>query len=321
MRLRARSSRPVADGTDVHDPAFELGVASGAGASVDRVLVDRALEGLAPDDARLLRDAFYAGYSHSELAEREGAPLGTIKSRFDGRCCGRATRSRPPPRALATRRGPRERDAGEGHPAPARRARALPAGRARPPGARRRGRPPRPLRCVPRGAGAPGRRAGRHRRGAAADGARRPRVGRRRGPRRGAAGDRHRGTRHRGTHADRARDADAPSATVARRRLGDGRPRRLAGARGRVRRLGGRPAPAHDRPAGRARRGAGRRRSARHGTARASPPWRRPSGRSPRSRRSSRAGWPTGTWPSPPSPANGTPWARCSSGPTARRSS
>lgn len=82
MRLRARSSRPVADGTDVHDPAFDHGTPSGAGAAVDRVLVDRALEGLAPDDVRLLRDAFYAGFSHSELAEREGTPLGTMKSRL-----------------------------------------------------------------------------------------------------------------------------------------------------------------------------------------------------------------------------------------------
>ena len=82
MRLRARSSRPVADGADVHDPAFDHGTPSGAGAAVDRVLVERALEGLAPEDVRLLRDAFYAGFSHSELAEREGTPLGTMKSRL-----------------------------------------------------------------------------------------------------------------------------------------------------------------------------------------------------------------------------------------------
>ena len=82
MRLRAWSSRPVADGADVYDPAFELGSPSESGAAVDRVLVERALDSLPPDDARLLRDAFYAGFSHSELAEREGAPLGTLKSRL-----------------------------------------------------------------------------------------------------------------------------------------------------------------------------------------------------------------------------------------------
>lgn len=82
MRLRARASRPVADGADVHDPAFDRGAPSGADEAVDRVLVERALKGLADDDARLLRDAFYAGFSHSELADREGTPLGTIKSRL-----------------------------------------------------------------------------------------------------------------------------------------------------------------------------------------------------------------------------------------------
>ena len=82
MRLRAWSSRPGADGADVHDPTFELGTPSGAGAAVDRVLVERALEGLPVDDVRLLRDAFYSGFSHSELAERAGTPLGTLKSRL-----------------------------------------------------------------------------------------------------------------------------------------------------------------------------------------------------------------------------------------------
>jgi RNA polymerase sigma-70 factor (ECF subfamily) len=104
MRLRAWSSRPVADGADVHDPAFELGTPSGAGAAVDRVLVERALEGLPADDVRLLRDAFYAGFSHSELAEREGAPLGTLKSRLR--------------RALLRARDALSADAGRSPPAP-----------------------------------------------------------------------------------------------------------------------------------------------------------------------------------------------------------
>jgi RNA polymerase sigma-70 factor (ECF subfamily) len=30
----------------------------------------------------LLLDAFYQGYSHAELAERHGLPLGTVKSRL-----------------------------------------------------------------------------------------------------------------------------------------------------------------------------------------------------------------------------------------------
>jgi RNA polymerase sigma-70 factor (ECF subfamily) len=41
-----------------------------------------ALEELPPDQSRVIELAFYGGYSHSEIAELLGAPIGTIKGRM-----------------------------------------------------------------------------------------------------------------------------------------------------------------------------------------------------------------------------------------------
>ncbi|WP_027892364.1 RNA polymerase sigma factor [Calidithermus chliarophilus] len=80
-RLRARRARPqkVLD-HDLHDPEQELGLWHEHDPT-DRVLVQRALAQLAPEDRRLLEESFYWGYSHSELAERHAMPLGTVKTR------------------------------------------------------------------------------------------------------------------------------------------------------------------------------------------------------------------------------------------------
>jgi len=44
--------------------------------------VRRLLQQLPPEQRELLELAFFGGYSHSELAERLGQPLGTVKSRI-----------------------------------------------------------------------------------------------------------------------------------------------------------------------------------------------------------------------------------------------
>jgi RNA polymerase sigma-70 factor, ECF subfamily len=44
-------------------------------------LVHEALKQLSPDDRQLLEAAYYQGLSQSEIANRDGIPLGTIKSR------------------------------------------------------------------------------------------------------------------------------------------------------------------------------------------------------------------------------------------------
>lgn len=83
MRLRARGSRPVAaDGLDPHDAASRMQASPDGASHVDRLTVQEAFAALSHDEARLLEDAFFAGYSHAEIAEREGAPIGTVKSRL-----------------------------------------------------------------------------------------------------------------------------------------------------------------------------------------------------------------------------------------------
>lgn len=44
-------------------------------------LVREALKQLSPDDRQILEAAYYDGLSQSEMAQRDGIPLGTVKSR------------------------------------------------------------------------------------------------------------------------------------------------------------------------------------------------------------------------------------------------
>jgi RNA polymerase sigma-70 factor, ECF subfamily len=81
-RLRARTSRPArADGWDVHSPGAKLSAAN-ADDPLTRVMLERALEKLDRDEVKLLQLAFFDGYSHAELAELNGLPLGTVKSKL-----------------------------------------------------------------------------------------------------------------------------------------------------------------------------------------------------------------------------------------------
>jgi RNA polymerase sigma-70 factor (ECF subfamily) len=44
--------------------------------------VRHALAALPPDQRALIEAAFFEGYTHSELADRFGLPLGTVKTRI-----------------------------------------------------------------------------------------------------------------------------------------------------------------------------------------------------------------------------------------------
>lgn len=71
---------------DAHDPALqptpEAGP-DGAAEAVEReARVRRAVAELSPDQRDLVREAFYEELSHSQIAEKTGLPLGTIKSRL-----------------------------------------------------------------------------------------------------------------------------------------------------------------------------------------------------------------------------------------------
>ena len=46
----------------------------------DSAAIARCIEELQPDQRRTIRQAYFEGFSHTELAERASKPLGTIKS-------------------------------------------------------------------------------------------------------------------------------------------------------------------------------------------------------------------------------------------------
>ena len=49
--------------------------------SWERFEVRRAIDGLPPDERQVVRLAHLGGMTHSEIAERLGVPIGTVKSR------------------------------------------------------------------------------------------------------------------------------------------------------------------------------------------------------------------------------------------------
>jgi RNA polymerase sigma-70 factor (ECF subfamily) len=84
-RLRSRSDRdvremPIADNRPPRDVADLPDEASFI--RQQRVMVEAALAGLAPEQRELIELAFFSGLTHSELAMRTGLPLGTVKTRI-----------------------------------------------------------------------------------------------------------------------------------------------------------------------------------------------------------------------------------------------
>jgi RNA polymerase sigma-70 factor, ECF subfamily len=83
-RLRARNARPIiAPDLEVED----FGAVSAAAVvepsdGVNRVVVRAALARLAVDERTLLEEMYFDGWTHSELSERTGLPLGTVKAKL-----------------------------------------------------------------------------------------------------------------------------------------------------------------------------------------------------------------------------------------------
>lgn len=81
--LRALRDRPPAvlplEDWDAPEPDH-----AGSGAHLDRIIVAGALSGLEPGERHLVEQAFFRGFSHTELAVTTGWPLGTVKTRLRG---------------------------------------------------------------------------------------------------------------------------------------------------------------------------------------------------------------------------------------------
>ena len=89
-RLRARRVRAVVDTPAIDLAAVEAtapatGIQSPEAAVLDserRRKLTGALSGLPAEQRQLIEEAFFEGYTHSELAQRFGLPLGTVKTRI-----------------------------------------------------------------------------------------------------------------------------------------------------------------------------------------------------------------------------------------------
>jgi RNA polymerase sigma-70 factor, ECF subfamily len=77
MRLRAKGSRPQLSELDSYERVLE---AQSKDQDTALTLKD-ALSKLESLDAKLLTGSFYWGYTHDELSQQTGLPLGTVKSR------------------------------------------------------------------------------------------------------------------------------------------------------------------------------------------------------------------------------------------------
>jgi RNA polymerase sigma-70 factor (ECF subfamily) len=87
--LRKRSVRPEGHLIDREDPFFGLSFSAdgrdpedSAGLSIEMKKVYEALNDLPPEQGQALLLAYFYGYSHSQIAEKTGEPLGTVKTRI-----------------------------------------------------------------------------------------------------------------------------------------------------------------------------------------------------------------------------------------------
>ena len=84
-RVRAAVDAPAIDLAAVEAAAPATGIQTPEAAVLDaerRQRVTDALAGLPAEQRQLIEAAFFEGYTHSELAQRYGLPLGTVKTRI-----------------------------------------------------------------------------------------------------------------------------------------------------------------------------------------------------------------------------------------------
>ena len=81
-RLRKRQARPLkAEARDVYDPNANF-TAPAAADPTTVLLAEKLLSHLADDERALVEQNFYEGFTHAQLSEHTGLPLGTVKSKL-----------------------------------------------------------------------------------------------------------------------------------------------------------------------------------------------------------------------------------------------
>ncbi len=81
-RLRGKTNRPGALASDSLMPGTEDAPPRHSVAGEQQLDIERALDALPVDQRDLIQQAFFLGFTHSELAERHRLPLGTVKTRI-----------------------------------------------------------------------------------------------------------------------------------------------------------------------------------------------------------------------------------------------
>jgi RNA polymerase sigma-70 factor, ECF subfamily len=81
-RLRATGARLRATESAVGDGVYEITPEDRASAGEQWRAAAKVLEALPREQRLLIEDAYFLGLTHSELAERYGVPLGTVKTRI-----------------------------------------------------------------------------------------------------------------------------------------------------------------------------------------------------------------------------------------------
>jgi RNA polymerase sigma-70 factor (ECF subfamily) len=82
-KVRASVDAPGVDAAAVEPPPAPIQSPEAAVLEAERRLrLSDALAGLPPEQRRLIEAAFFEGYTHTQLAERFGLPLGTVKTRI-----------------------------------------------------------------------------------------------------------------------------------------------------------------------------------------------------------------------------------------------
>ncbi len=80
--LRARRRRPTQQLAEGVDPPDATDVPAQAVSNVDADTAREALNSLPPDQKQVIELAYFGGLSHTEIADRIAAPIGTVKGRI-----------------------------------------------------------------------------------------------------------------------------------------------------------------------------------------------------------------------------------------------